>query len=105
VPLLKKEAGKLDFFEKSIFANHIMESNLAPLIDEVMRDNLYVYIKSHVYVRSNKQPSETRPHIELHFSTTAENRNAATERLNKAIEQLSGLIRKNGGKVKTADSV
>jgi len=105
VPLLKKEAGKSGFFEKSIFADHIMESNLAPLIDEVMRDNLYVYIKSHVYVRSSKQPSETRPHIELHFSTTVENGNVATERLNKAIEQLSGLIRKNGGKVKTADSV
>jgi molybdopterin-biosynthesis enzyme MoeA-like protein len=79
-----------------------MESNLAPLIDQVMHDNPRVYIKSHVYTRGNQQPSEGRPHIEIHFSTTAETSKNATERLNKAIAGVSKLIEKNGGRVKPA---
>jgi len=65
VPLLKKQAGDLTFFETSIFAGSIMESTLAPLIDKVMHDNASVYIKSH------PKGEENIPHIELHFSTTA----------------------------------
>jgi nicotinamide-nucleotide amidase len=100
--LIKKEAGKSGFFEKSIYADRIMESNLAPLIDQVMHDNPRVYIKSHVYTRGNQQPSEGRPHIELHFSTTAETSKNASKRLDKAIASISRLIESNGGRVKPA---
>jgi len=92
--LLKKEAGDLMLFEASIYADNIMESDLAPLIDVTMHDNPYVYIKSH------PRGEEKKPHIELHLSTTAEKSKIAKYRLGKAIIQLSELIREKGGKVK-----
>ena len=44
-PLLKQASGNLTFQEKSIYADDVMESTLAPLIDRVMHDNPSVYIK------------------------------------------------------------
>jgi len=93
-PLLRKDAGEVTFFETSIYADGIMESALAPLIDQVMHDNSYVYIKSH------PRGEERKPHIEIHFSTTAKNSKTAKNCLGKAIAQLSELIQKNGGKIK-----
>lgn len=81
------------FFETSIFADNMMESTLAPLIDQTMHDSAYVYIKSH------PKGEENMPHIELHFSTTAKDSKSAKDRLGKAIIQLSELIEKSGGKV------
>jgi molybdenum cofactor synthesis domain-containing protein len=95
VPLLKKEAGGIVFFEASIFADSIMESSLAPLIDRVMHDNAYVYIKSH------PKSKENTPHIELHFSTTAKDSQTAKARIEKAIAQLSAFVEANAGKIKT----
>ncbi|MDH7557483.1 MAG: nicotinamide mononucleotide deamidase-related protein [Candidatus Bathyarchaeota archaeon] len=94
VPLLKKAAEGIVFFETSIYADKIMESTLAPLIDQTMRDNPYVYIKSH------PKGEEEKPHIEIHFSTTARESKTAKDRLGKAIIHLSELIEKKGGKVK-----
>jgi molybdopterin-biosynthesis enzyme MoeA-like protein len=102
VPLIRKEAGKSGFFERSIYTDRIMESNLAPLIDQAMRDNPRVYIKSHVYTEGSQQSSEGRPHIEVHFSTTGQTSRSASERLDKAIASLSRLIENNGGRVKPA---
>jgi molybdopterin-biosynthesis enzyme MoeA-like protein len=92
--LLKKEADNVMFFEASIYADGIMESALAPLIDKTMHDNPYIYIKSH------PKGEEKRPHIEIHFSTTAKDSQTAKNHLGKAIIQLSQLIEKSGGKVK-----
>jgi molybdenum cofactor synthesis domain-containing protein len=94
VPLLKKQAGDTTFFETSIFADSVMESTLAPLIDQAMRENPWVYIKSH------PKSEEEKPHIELHFSTTAKDSRIAKARLEKAIIRLSELIEKDGGTVK-----
>jgi len=93
-PLLKKEAGEAAFFETSIYTDGIMESTLAPLIDQTMHDNPYVYIKSH------PKGEEKKPHLEIHFSTTAKDSKTAKDRLEKATIQLSELVRKNNGKIK-----
>jgi nicotinamide-nucleotide amidase len=93
-PLLKKEAGDITFFETSIFADNIMESALAPLIDQTMHNNPYVYIKSH------PKGEEDTPHIELHFSTTAKDSKTAKTRLGNAVIQLTELIEKKGGKTR-----
>lgn len=92
-PLLKRASGGNAFYEKSIYADNIMESTLAPLIDRVMHDNPRVYIKSHPRGRENK------PHMEIHLSTTTSDAEKPEEKLQKAIVQLSGLIEKNSGKV------
>jgi molybdenum cofactor synthesis domain-containing protein len=93
-PLLKKEAGEVTFFEISIYADGIMESGLAPLIDQVMHNNPHVYVKSHPRGEARK------PHIEIHFSTTAKGSKTAKDRLGKAIIQLSESVERNGGKTR-----
>jgi nicotinamide-nucleotide amidase len=93
-PLLKKEAVELTFFETSMYADGIMESTLAPLIDKTMHDNPHVYIKSH------PKGEERKPHIEIHFSTTAKNSEIARGRLGKAMVQLSELVQENHGKIR-----
>lgn len=102
-PMLKKEAGKSAFFETSIYIEGIMESSLAPLIDRVMHANPLVYIKSHVYVKSRPQVEGKKSHIELHFSTIGEDPKTEKDRLGKAVEQLSELVKENGGKVSAAE--
>jgi nicotinamide-nucleotide amidase len=92
-PLLKQAAGKSIFYETSIYADGVMESSLAPLINKVMRDNPGVYIKSHPKGREN------RPHMEIHVSITAREAEKSEEKLLKAIMQLSSEIGKIGGKV------
>jgi len=95
LPLLKKAAGDLTFFEASIDATGVMESALAPVIDRVMHDNPYVYIKSH------PQGAERIPRIEFHLSTIAKDSTLARNRVSKALAQLSEIIEKKGGKIKT----
>jgi len=98
--IIKKKAGNIAYLEKSVYAEEIMESNLAPLIDSVMHDNPQVYVKSHVYTKSVAQVEGARSHIELHFSTTADDSETAKDRLDKSMSELSELVRKNGGKVR-----
>jgi nicotinamide-nucleotide amidase len=93
-PLFKEAAGEVTFFETSLDVTKMMEPAVAPLIDRVMHDNPYVYIKSH------PKGEERVSHIELHFSTTAENTRLAKKRVSKALIQLSELIQEKGGKVK-----
>jgi len=92
-PLLKQTSGKSVFYEKSIYADGVMESSLAPLIDKVMQDNPGVYVKSHPKGREN------RPHMEIHVSITAREAEKLEEKLQKVITQLSSEIGKIGGKV------
>ena len=99
--VVKKEAGKSVFFETSIYARGIMESNLAPLIDRVMLNNPHVYVKSHVYTKSPVKVEGQKSHIKLHFSTTAHNPETARRRLDAAVSHLSELVRKNGGRIST----
>ncbi len=93
-PLLRKVAGDLMFFEASLDVRAMPESQLAPMIDEVMRDNPYVYIKSHV------QASEKIPHLEIHLSTTSDDAKAARQRIGRVVIQISEMIQDKGGKVK-----
>jgi len=95
-PMLKQAAGKTAFYEASLYVEQIGESRVAPSIDKVMNSNPEVYIKSHPRVEEDHQS-----HLELHFSTTADEAKIAKDRLSKAIIQLSELIKENGGKVKT----
>jgi len=92
-PLLKQASGGDIFHEKSIYADNIMESTLAPLMDKVMRDNRGVYVKSH------PRGEENKPHMEIHFSIKAKDTEKPEEKLQKAIVQLSSLIKKSNGKV------
>ncbi|UCF45451.1 MAG: nicotinamide mononucleotide deamidase-related protein [Candidatus Bathyarchaeota archaeon] len=91
--MLKQESGKGAFYEKSIYAEGVMESSLAPIIYKVMQNNPDVYIKSHPKGR------ESRSYIEIHVSITARESEKSEDKLQKVIMQLSSAIGKIGGKV------
>ena len=97
-PMLRKISGDLMFFEASLDVKEMPESQLAPLIDDVMRDNPYVYVKSH------PQASEKVPHLELHLSTTSSDLKTARQRIGRVIIQISEVIQEKGGKVKPIES-
>ena len=94
-PMLKQASHDVAFYEKSIYADNVMESNLAPIIDEVMGDNPSVYIKSH------PRGGENKPHMEIHLSIKASNSEKPLKKLEKAAAQLEQLIGKSGGKTST----
>lgn len=91
--LLKKAGHGLTFFEASIICRNVMESEMAPLVDDVMKDNPQVYIKSH------PKGTEKAPFLELHLSTTADDAGTAKKCVSKALVQLKELIKSKGGMV------
>jgi molybdenum cofactor synthesis domain-containing protein len=92
LPFIKKEAVRATFFETCIDVIGLMESETALIVDKVMQDNPYVYIKSH------PKFEEKAAHLELHLSTTAEESSKARNRVSKALIQLTEMIQKKGGK-------
>jgi len=94
-PLVKKAAGDVTFYETSIDVDGIMESDMAPLIDRVMHDNPYVYVKSHP-----SRTGEGKPHLEIHLSTTVEDSTIAKNRVSKALIQITELAQARGGKTR-----
>ena len=90
-PLIKQAVGSSVFCERSLFADNIMESRLAPLIDKVMSDNEEVYIKSH------PMRTENKPHVELHLTIVARQEQKPAEKLAKAAKELASLIEANDG--------
>ncbi len=91
--LLKQASDNTAFYENSLYADNLMESTLAPLIDKVMKNNSGVYIKSH------PRGEENKPHIEIHLSTMAKENEKPEEKLQQAMTQLSKAIAKVGGKI------
>lgn len=98
VPLLKEAVGKATFFEASIEAMAVMESEIASTLGKVMQNNPYVYIKSHPKIK--KEHTQKISHLELHLSTTAEDSKVAKKRVSNALTQLIELVESNGGKIK-----
>ncbi|WGM89790.1 MAG: nicotinamide mononucleotide deamidase-related protein [Candidatus Bathyarchaeota archaeon] len=94
-PLLKNAGQGMNFFETSIVSTNVMESEMAPFIDVAMKDNPYVYIKSH------PKGTETSSFIEFHLSSTDKDADVAKNRVNKALAHLKELIQKRGGTIIT----
>lgn len=96
-PLLQKIGDENKYFEASIYCHGIIESALAPLIDQAMHDNPHVYIKSHVYSKPHRS---TGKGIEFHLSTTSKDPETAKNRFGTVIDQLTELVKQKGGKIK-----
>ena len=91
-PAIREFTGDVTFFEASLGISGLMESELAPIIDRVMRDNSNVYIKSH------PKGAERTPKIELHLSTRANDSTIARNRVSRAIIEVTDNIEAKGGK-------
>mgnify|MGYP001129139380 CR=1 FL=1 len=100
VQILKKTAGDATFFETSIYVLGVMESVIAPLIDQVMHNNPYVYIKSHP-----GREGEKKPRLELHLTTTAKDLKLAKNRVGKALIEITELVQQKGGKTRSSKEV
>lgn len=98
--ILKKAAEDVTFFETGIHVIGVMESIIAPLIDQVMHNNPYVYIKSHP-----GRGGEKKPRLELHLTTTAKDLELAKNRVSKALVEISELVQQKGGKTKSLGEV
>jgi nicotinamide-nucleotide amidase len=96
--VLKQAAHGVTFFEASIEATKVIESEMAPLIEKVMHSNPHVYIKSH------PKGAERVPRIEFHLSTTSKDSGTARKQVSKALLQLTELIQQKGGKLKPIKS-
>jgi molybdenum cofactor synthesis domain-containing protein len=96
-PLIKQAVGDSVFCEKSMYVDNIVESSLAPLIDKAMADNGGIYIKSHVCTNSNPIPAKKKPHIELHLTIRAKEKEKPQTKLLKAMRELASLVEANGG--------
>ena len=96
--IIKQAAGDMTFFETSMSVIGVVESEMAPIIDKVMHDNPYVYIKSH------PKGGERISKLEFHLSTTAESPSVARKLLSKAFVQISEFVLEKGGKIKPVET-
>jgi molybdenum cofactor synthesis domain-containing protein len=93
--VFKDSAGDMMFFETSLFVSRIVESEIAPLIDQVMHNHPHIYIKSH------PMGTERKPTIELHLTTTAENKEIAKKQMGIALSELTSTIQEKGALINT----
>ena len=96
--LIQSYTKNLFTYKESLRVTGIVESEIAPLIDAIMRENPHVYIKSH------PKGAEPTPLIELYFTATSESEGLSKKRVGKAIKQISKKIIENGGAVKLIDA-
>jgi len=97
-PLIKEMSQNLNYFEKSLIVKGIGESNLSPIIDQVMSENPDVYVKSHP--RSGKS---TGRFIELHISSLGEKASNPKSLVEEACLQMTELISQKGVLIREAN--
>ena len=91
IPLIQSSGGHRTVYEKSLNISGIIESELAPLLDDVRLEHPKVYIKSH------PMAAEPDPIIELHFFTHSTSQENAKLLVEAAENQISHLIKEHGG--------
>jgi len=96
-PLIKQAVGDRVFCERSLFVDGMVESYLAPLIDRVMSNHKGVYLKSHVNTKAASKVINNKPHIEVHLTVTAGEKEKPVQMLLKAMKELTSLVEANDG--------
>ncbi len=92
-PIIEKRR-KGFYYEKSAHVTGMVESELAPLIEEVLKGNPSVYIKSHP-----KGRKEGVSKIEIQVTATTDDPSIALRKVEVALEQLTSVIIDRGGMV------
>lgn len=93
------KAGGTSYLERWFRISGIMESSLAPIIDQVMSHTPGIYIKSHPRGFEND-----RPQIELHFSTFAATKSVGSRSLRRAVGEMMKELRVRGARVRVGAS-
>lgn len=92
VPMIK-ERSRLVFCERSLRVDGVYESELAPIIEQVMMRNPRVYIKSH------PRREEGAAYLELHLTASAETFDEGMKLIEFTASELKRAITERGGKV------
>jgi nicotinamide-nucleotide amidase len=85
------------YVEEWITVLGVMESTLAPLIDQAMKRWPDVYIKSH----PRGFEGERIPHIDLHFSQSSSNSKQAEKKISAAVEFMTLKLRGLNARIRT----
>jgi molybdopterin-biosynthesis enzyme MoeA-like protein len=80
--------GRQLFLEASYIVSGLLESQIAPLIEQVMSSIPDVYVKSHARVGEGREDS----FIELHFSSKARSGGIAKRRILESINLMTELL-------------
>jgi molybdenum cofactor synthesis domain-containing protein len=91
-PEIRKLSSNLPFAESLLQIKGVFESSLAPVIDEVMKDNPGVYIKSHP---SGDEAGHSTIH--LHFTCNAATEDRAKGIINKAAAEMARTVKEKFG--------
>jgi molybdenum cofactor synthesis domain-containing protein len=91
---IRAATGGKTFTEEWLWVSGIMESTLAPIIDQTMRHWPGVYIKSH----PRGVEASGRPHIELHFSTFSTTPKTASRAVGGAVSEMKRGLKSRGAK-------
>jgi nicotinamide-nucleotide amidase len=92
VPLIRRLSRTHAVYETSLRVTGIIESELAPLLDQVMREIPDVYVKSH------PRAAEPIPLLELHVTTRATSEKDAKDCVEAAEKMICQLIAEHDGK-------
>jgi molybdenum cofactor synthesis domain-containing protein len=84
-PLIRTKAGNTSFFQESIMIRGIVESELSPIIDRVMKRYPNVFVKSHP--RRGKRLRDSQ--LELHFSSLSSNWTKTRQEILDAITMVT----------------
>ncbi|MBS7612082.1 competence damage-inducible protein A [Candidatus Bathyarchaeota archaeon] len=93
ISLIIRGKSKLIFCEKSLRLEGIYESDLAPIIDQVLKMNPRVYIKSH------PRRGEGGAYIELHLSTSDESLEECFRVIDVTASEVKKHVVERGGRV------
>lgn len=85
---IRKMVGRQFFYEASYVISGLLESQIAPFIEQVMSGIPDVYVKSHARVGEGRKDS----FIELHFSSKARSSRIVKHRILRAINLMTELL-------------
>ncbi len=91
-PLIKSVLGKVESREANLRISGMVESDLAPIIEEVIRDHPGVYVKSHP-----KSIIEGSSRIDVHISASAKAESEARILVQETVKQMKKQVVERGG--------
>ncbi|MGB6679813.1 MAG: molybdopterin-binding protein [Candidatus Bathyarchaeia archaeon] len=86
--LIKKKSDPNFFYETSFIIYGLLESQIAPLIDEVLEEINQIYIKSHAQGGEGSRES----FLELHFTAKSKKQKTSENRIIQAIVLMTRLL-------------
>jgi molybdopterin-biosynthesis enzyme MoeA-like protein len=89
--LIKKKSDTYYFYETSFIIYGLLESQISPLIDDVLEEINQIYIKSHAQTGEGNREG----FLELHFTTKSKKQKTSENRIMQALLLMTKLLSKH----------